>query len=109
MKTMMNVLEKVEDLEVVFNENEVTVLVFSADWCPDCLFIKPFLPKLIDKYKHYKFLYIDTGVFPRLVKEYDVMGIPSFVIVKEGKEVSRFVSKLRKTEKEIDAFLGDVA
>ena len=34
-----------------------------------------------------------------------IMGIPSFVGVKDGVETGRFVSKLRKTKDEIDAFL----
>lgn len=109
MKTMMNVLTNIEELESKLNSNQITILVFSADWCPDCMFIKPFLPKLISKYNHYSFLYVDSSMHPRLVKEYEVMGIPSFIAIKEGKEINRFVSKLRKTESEIDTFLGDLA
>ncbi len=108
MKTMMSTLVSIEELETQLDTNEVTILVFSADWCPDCLFIKPFLARLIEKYNHYKFIYVDTAAHPELRKEYDVMGIPSFVAIKEHKEVARFVSKLRKTEKEIDAFLGEL-
>ncbi len=108
MKTMMKGLQDLQHLQQELESHEINVLVFSADWCPDCLFIKPFMPKLIEKYKHYNFIYIDTTQHTQLVKEFEIMGIPSFVLVKDGKEVNRFVSKLRKTEKEIDAFLGDV-
>lgn len=38
-----------------------------------------------------------------------VMGIPSFVAFKDGEETGRFVSKLRKTEQEIDDFLSGLS
>ena len=37
-----------------------------------------------------------------------VMGIPSFIGVGQGKELGRFVSKLRKSEAEIDAFFASL-
>lgn len=39
--------------------------------------------------------------------QYDVLGIPSFVCFRSGKEISRFVSTLRKTKDEIKTFLKD--
>lgn len=36
------------------------------------------------------------------------MGIPSFVVIEDGKETGRLVNKLRKTKTEIDAFLTGV-
>lgn len=105
MKTMMKELESLEQLHTLVSSGETIILTFSADWCPDCLFIKPFLPKLIEKYSDYTFLYVDTTKFAGVVKEYGIMGIPSFVAIRNEKEIARFVSKLRKTEKEIDEFL----
>ncbi|MCY7914757.1 thioredoxin family protein, partial [Bacillus haynesii] len=39
--------------------------------------------------------------------EWDIFGIPSFLVFKEGNEISRFVSKDRKTKEEIEQFLTD--
>ena len=55
--------------------------------------IKPFFPKLIEKYKDYRFVYIDYDKYPELAKQWKIMGIPSFVKVADGKEIGRFVSK----------------
>ncbi len=103
---MMQELQSLEQLETLTSSDKTTILTFSADWCPDCMFIKPFLPRLIEKYSEYTFVYVDTTKFADVVKEYNIMGIPSFVAVKNNKELNRFVSKLRKTEKEIDDFLA---
>lgn len=109
MKTMMQELESLEQFETLYAKDTLCVFVFSADWCPDCMFIKPFMPKLIEKYHDYHFVYVNTQKYPQLSKELGIMGIPSFIGVKNKEEKGRFVSKLRKTEKEIDAFLSSLA
>ena len=54
MKTMMNSLTSMEMFEEKKKNNQIVVFVFSANWCPDCMFIKPFMPKLIEKIKAVK-------------------------------------------------------
>ena len=44
MKEWMNVLENEEQFYELTQENKTTVFVFSAEWSPDCVYIKPFLP-----------------------------------------------------------------
>ncbi len=34
------------------------------------------------------------------------MGIPSFVVIQDGKEVARLVNKKRKTKEEVENFLS---
>lgn len=105
MKTMMKQLSSIEEFEILYKETGTHVFVFSADWCPDCMFIKPFLPRLIEKYDTYEFIYVDYNQFSELAERWSIMGIPSFVLIENGEEKRRFVSKLRKTEKQIDDFL----
>ncbi len=106
MKTIMQSLETAQQLEQLIQQDKVSVLTFSANWCPDCTFIKPFMPKLIEKYSDYDFYYVDRDKFIDLSQQLSVMGIPSFVAVGKGQELGRFVSRFRKTEKEIDEFLS---
>ncbi len=108
MKEFMNEMTGLKQLEQIKTDEEVNILVFSANWCPDCRFIEPFLPKLIEKYADYHFWYIDRDEWMQVCADFGVMGIPSFIALKEGKEIGRFVSKNRKTEAEIDAFLQSV-
>ena len=108
MKTMMSPLTSLEMFEEKKNNENITVFVFSANWCPDCMFIKPFMPKLIEKYQAYEFIYVDRDDYIELCQDLSVLGIPSFVAYKKGNECGRFVSKLRKTEAQIDEFLADL-
>lgn len=106
MKTYMKEIKTLEEFNTAFANEQVSVFTFSAEWCPDCTFIKPFMPKLIEAYKDYNFYYIDRDESMDICQHAMVMGIPSFVASKNGKELNRFVSKFRKSEKEIDDFLS---
>ncbi len=108
LKDHMNVLANAEQFDEAKAEEAISVFVFSANWCPDCRFIEPFMPKLIEKYKDYSFYYVDRDEWISLAQEQMVMGIPSFIGVGKGKELGRFVSKLRKSEAEIDGFLASL-
>lgn len=81
------------------------IFLFTATWCPDCIFIKPFIGEIVDKYTQYKFYAIDRDEMIDLCKELEILGIPSFVAYENGKETGRFVSKLRKTKEEIEQFI----
>ncbi|TMN21204.1 thioredoxin family protein [Lentibacillus cibarius] len=100
----MKSLESVEQLNDHINSKNV-VLVFSADWCPDCRVIEPVLPEIEEAYPNFTFILVDRDQFIDICQEYDVFGIPSFIAFKNGKEVDRFVSKDRKTKDEILAFM----
>ncbi|MDL4839385.1 thioredoxin family protein [Aquibacillus rhizosphaerae] len=97
-------LESVEQLNSIIN-NEKAILLFSADWCPDCRVIEPVLPELEEMYKEYTFVYVDRDKFIDVCSKYDIFGIPSFLAFSAGKETGRFVSKDRKSKEEIDKFI----
>lgn len=87
---------------------EKSVIVFSANWCPDCVFIKPFLPQLEQENSDFSFYSIDRDELLDLCIDLEITGIPSFVAYEGGKETGRFVSKLRKTKEEIQSFLDGI-
>ena len=106
MKEYMTAIHSMEDFQEAAAKGGVSVFTFSANWCPDCRFIEPFMPKLVEAFSDYTFYYVDRDENIDICQALMVMGIPSFVAYKDGKESGRFVSKLRKTEKEINDFLA---
>ncbi|RFU68738.1 thioredoxin [Peribacillus saganii] len=100
----MKKLESVEQFNELKN-NGKHLFLFSADWCPDCKFIEPFLPELEEKYEDFTFVYVDRDDFLDLCAENDVYGIPSFIAYSYGSELGRFVSKDRKTREQIEEFI----
>ncbi|MEG2708315.1 MAG: thioredoxin family protein [Vagococcus sp.] len=95
-------------LEEIANviETKKTVLFFTADWCGDCVLIKPHMPEIEESFKEFSFVQIDRDAYIDLCQQWDVFGIPSFIAIEDGKEMGRFVSKDRKTKEEIIAFLN---
>ncbi|GAW63912.1 thioredoxin [Ligilactobacillus acidipiscis DSM 15836] len=84
------------------------VLFFTADWCPDCRFIKPAMPEIEQEFSDYTFIQVDRDENIDLCQEMMVMGIPSFIVYENGQEADRFVNKDRKTKKEVEDFLTAV-
>jgi len=82
-----------------------SIIMFTANWCPDCLVIKPFLPSIVEKFTDYDFYTINRDQLLDLCVELEILGIPSFVAFKDGTEIGRLVSKDRKTKKEIEEFI----
>ena len=95
-----------EEFEKALNHSGIQVMMFTAFWCPDCMYIKPFLPEIEEEFNELQFYSLNRDQCMDIALEYEVMGIPSFICFKDGKEISRFVSTLRKTKEEIEAFLS---
>lgn len=83
-------------------------IMFSASWCPDCTYTKTYIADVVDNNPDFKFYYIDRDELLDLCIELEILGIPSFITYDNGKETGRFVSKLRKTQKEVQDFLDSV-
>lgn len=97
-----------EELADVLEEQGKTVLFFTADWCPDCRFIYPMMPDIEAENPEFNFVRINRDDFMEVAQQWDIFGIPSFVVVENGQEIGRFVDKNRKTKTEINSFLADL-
>ncbi|RKQ30527.1 thioredoxin family protein [Oceanobacillus halophilus] len=100
----MKELQSEQQYNELINKGNLIVL-FSADWCGDCRFIEPDLPEIEEAFPEYTFIKVDRDKFIDICVENDILGIPSFLAYKEGKEVGRFVSKDRKTKEEVTNFI----
>ena len=85
------------------------VLFFTADWCPDCNFIKPAMPEIEADFPQFTFIKVDRDENIDLAADLGIMGIPSFVAYDDGKEIGRFVNKDRKTKEQVESFLNGLA
>ena len=88
--------------------NGKVVLFFTADWCPDCRFIKPARPEIEQDFSDYTFYEVDRDENIDLAAELNVFGIPSFIVYDNGKEIGRFVNKDRKTKQQVEDFLNNL-
>ncbi|MGE7918611.1 thioredoxin family protein [Viridibacillus sp. NPDC093762] len=100
----MQSLQTIEQFSDLKSQGK-TVFLFTAGWCPDCHFIDPFMPEIEEKFEDIQFVSVNRDDFIDLCGDLNIFGIPSFVAFENGGESSRFVSKDRKTQIEIEEFL----
>lgn len=105
----MDSLPKINIMEFgKYINHDHVVLLFSADWCPDCAVIKPLLPTLEAEFPQWKFWLVDVDSHREIVKTLNIFGIPSLVAFERGQEVGRLVNKKRKSRQELEEFLGNL-
>lgn len=97
-----------EELAQIIEKPEKIVLFFTADWCPDCQFIYPVMPEIEAENADFTFVRVNRDNFMEVAQEWNIFGIPSFVVLENGKEIGRLVNKLRKTKAEINDFLARI-
>ncbi|MCH8820925.1 thioredoxin [Patescibacteria group bacterium] len=75
----------------------VELLDFYADWCGPCKIMEPIMEELEkemgDKVKITK---IDVDQKQEEASKYGVMSIPTYIILKDSKEVDRFIGATSK-------------
>ncbi|XP_022679131.1 thioredoxin H2-2 isoform X1 [Setaria italica] len=81
------------------------VIDFSASWCGPCRFIEPAFKEMASKYTDVAFVKIDVDELADVARTWKVEAMPTFVLAKGGKEVSRVVgAKKDELERKIGMF-----
>ena len=52
-----------------------SIILFTASWCPDCMFIKPFIGNVVKKYPIFTFYSINRDYFIDLCQDLDIYTI----------------------------------
>ncbi|MHC5268895.1 thioredoxin family protein [Enterococcus sp. LJL98] len=100
----MIIPKNIEEL-ATFVEKGTNVFFFTAEWCGDCRFIYPIMPELEAEFPEYNWIEVDRDAYIDVCAEWGIFGIPSFVVIQDGEELGRLVSKNRKTKEEIATFI----
>lgn len=88
--------------------NGKVILVFSAEWCGDCIVTDMYLPRLIEQYPEWRFEKIDRDLHTELAIGYNIYGIPSFVALENGEKVGDLISKDSKSEQEVKSWIDSL-
>lgn len=87
-----------EDLGRVVNTNSLVLIDFYAEWCGPCKKMTPILNKIADQNKNIKLLKIDAEKSDNIASVFKVEEIPTYVIIKNGRQVWRGVGEMDEAE-----------
>ena len=78
-------------------QSEKPVLIdFYADWCGPCKMLAPIIEEIANENEDIKVVKVNIDEAQDLAEKYDVMSIPTTVVIKNGQEVDRTVGYVGK-------------
>jgi len=79
------------------------VLYFTADWCNPCKKTRPIVEELNREQIMAKFFIIDVDVEIEMAQDFEVRSIPTFVLIKDNKEIHRVTGA--KTRQQLEELI----
>ena len=82
----------------VLNSDKTVLIDFYADWCGPCKMYSPIIESVAEENENLKVVKIDVDNAQDIAYKYQVMSIPTTVVIKDGKEVNRAVGMMSKSD-----------
>ena len=77
------------NFDEIKNSEKVVLLDFYADWCGPCRMVAPFVHEIAEENPQYVVGKINVDDEPELAMAFDVMTIPTLVVIKGGEVVNQ--------------------
>lgn len=78
---------------------EIRLLNFTGKWCSTCIVLDRILEEVILNYKNkVKFVKIDIEENEKLTKQYDILSVPTLILLKNDKEIWRESGSITKDD-----------
>ena len=77
------------NFDEIKNSEKVVLLDFYADWCGPCRMVAPIVDEIAEENPQYLVGKINVDNEPDLAMAFDVMTIPTLVVMKNGEVVNQ--------------------
>lgn len=101
----MKQITTVDQFNELIGTDQPVIVKFYAGWCPDCTRMNMFIDPIIEEYSQYTWYELNRDELPELADKYDVMGIPSLLIFKNGEKLAHLHSANAKSPQQVIDFL----
>ena len=82
----------------VINSDKTVLIDFYADWCGPCKAYSPIVESVASENEDIKVVKINVDNAQDIAMKYQVMSIPTTVVIKNGQEINRAVGMMSKSD-----------
>lgn len=86
------------NFDSVRNSEKTVLLDFYADWCGPCRMVSPLVEEIAEENPQYLIGKINVDKEPELAQKFQVLSIPTLVVLKNGKPVNQSVGAKPKAQ-----------
>lgn len=90
--------------EEVLKADKKVLVDFYADWCGPCKMLAPIVEEVASEHEDLKVVRINIDNEESIAMDYQIMSIPTLVLIKDGNEVDRVIGAVQK--KVIENMIG---
>lgn len=87
-----------ENFEEIKNSDKKVLIDFYATWCGPCQRVLPLVEELSDEHPEYVFAKVDIDDESELAEEFDVMSVPTLIVLDKGEVVNKSIGSKPKSE-----------
>ena len=84
--------------EEILKSDRIVLIDFYADWCAPCKMLSPIIEQVDEENNDIKVVKINVDELQDIAIKYEVMSIPTLVVIKNGQEVNRSIGFVSKSQ-----------
>ena len=84
--------------EEVLKSDKTVIVDFYADWCGPCKMQSPVVDQIAEERSDIKVGKVNVDGNPELAEKYEIMSIPTLLVIKNGEVAKQFVGLTSKSE-----------
>lgn len=88
-------VNSIAEFDAEIKEGKVLVDLF-ATWCGPCRMLSPIVDEVEKEHPEVKFIKVDVDELPQVAARYDVVSIPTLVVLENGNLVNKAVGFMPK-------------
>lgn len=82
----------------VLEKEGITLIDFWASWCGPCRMLSPLVDEVAEEVDTAKICKVNVDEQQELARQFNIMSIPTLVVMKDGKEIKRSLGFVPKED-----------